>query len=133
MTHSFGISSAGRRTIVPPRQVHSAALPNGGVAQALREATRLENLARACRASLLRSDPNGVRRTVGLALDALEAIESGLAQEFPPTDPGRPADRPPSEGPPSIATAPLRPAGDQRREVDRGGLPEPPGAAGGDR
>jgi hypothetical protein len=98
MTYSGGISSAGRRMIAPPRQRRPTELPDGGLTRAMREAGRLEKLARACRAGLIQRDPNGVRRIIGHALDALEAIEAGLALEFPPGDPGQLVDAPSNRG-----------------------------------
>ena len=91
-------SAAGRRTIVPPRRGRPTELPDGGMAGALRAAHRLEKLAQICREGLVERDPNGVRRAIGLALDAIEAIEAGLASEFPPRDPGQPEVAPRAEG-----------------------------------
>ena len=128
MTFPGGVSSAGRRTIAPPRQRRPTELPDGGVGRALREAARLEKLARACRVGLIQRDPHGVRRTIGLALDALEAIEAGLALEFPPGDPGQPVDTPSSRGLATSAPTPLPPTIESRRGADSVVLASVPGS-----
>lgn len=105
MTNLAGATAAGRRTIVPPRQSRPTELPDGGIAGAVRASVRLEKLARTCRDGLVERDPNGVRRAIGLALDAIEAIEAGLATEFPPNDPGQPSELPGRRGLASIGSA----------------------------
>jgi acetolactate synthase regulatory subunit len=79
------------RRIEPPRRRQGEGIETMGMTAALVAARRLEIAARACQAAIAGRDPALVRATLGQAFDALELVEAGLAREFPPRDPGRPA------------------------------------------
>ena len=104
MTHFYGsasgassnggstIGAGARRAIEPPRRARATRTTEGAMADAARAAIHLETIARECQEALAQRELRAVHRAIGLALDAIEAIESGLALEFPPIDPGQRGD-----------------------------------------